>query len=159
MTSFKPICIHTPVFYPIPPRLAHLPFFLLPPRRVRLLSKQKARESTPFFLSSCCMGSWKDLESFSLLSHFIVFFSIFPFSPLPSLCFLLFSHCFGQCLCLDLIYSYYKCIFQCRMASNNTVMGVLNFEIQFYSFNVNFISYSATRSTMKNTILSHVSSL
>lgn len=131
MTSFKPICIHTPVFYPLPPRLAHLPFFLLPPRRVRLLSKQKARESTLFFLSSCCMGSWKDLESSSLLSHFIVFFSIFPFSPLPSLCFLLFLTLFGQCLCLDLIYSYYKFIFQYWLTSNNIVIEALNVVIHF----------------------------
>lgn len=132
MTSFRPICIHAPVFCAIPPHPARLPLFLLPPHRVRLLRKQKARESTLFFPSSCCMGSWKDLESFSLLSHFIVFFSIFPFSPLPSLCFLLFSHCFGQCPCLVLIYSYYGFIFQDRMTSTDAIMEVLNYRFVYF---------------------------
>lgn len=145
MTSFKPICIHAQVFYPIPPRPGHLPFSLLPPRRVRLLSKQKARESTLFFLSSCCMGSWKDLESFRLLSHFIVFFSIFPFSPLPSLCFSLFSHCFGQYLCLDLIYSFF---FKYRMISNNTVLGVSNVKIQFSL--ISYLIYQLFRYSIYN---------
>lgn len=143
MTSFRPICIRTPVFCPIPPHPARLPLLLLPPHRVRLLSKQKARESTLFFSSSCCMGSWKDLESFSLLSHFIVFFSIFPFSPLPSLCFfLLFSHCFGQCPRLVLIYSYYGFIFQDRN-STDALMEVLNYR---------FVYFMSPASTPKNKV-------
>lgn len=128
MTSFKPICIHTPVFYPIPPHPAHLPPFLLPPRRVRLLSKQKARESTLFFPSSCCTGSWKDLESFSLLSHFIVFFSIFPFSTLPSMFFAVLTLFWSVSLW---IYSYYEFNFQYTMTFNSALMVVLTAELQF----------------------------